>query len=160
MTPEQFTEWREKLSLSKIEVAELLDILPATVEAYETGPDAIPRVVELACEALSHRKGWQPHKDFTRDGTIVGDAMPVDMSTVQVSDVEVIPVMAEGEYYNEQVFCTLSWRHPEGGEPCSSSFMAWMWKLAPWKVTQSTGRILADQRIRGVYSGRGSPSDQ
>lgn len=62
MTPQDFIAWREKLGYSKAQVAKHLGISLNSVVLYERGsryednrPVVIPKIVELATEALTYR---------------------------------------------------------------------------------------------------------
>lgn len=53
MTAEQFTQWRERLGLTRIEAAALLGMGRNQPQRYEDG-QPIPRYVALACAAIAH----------------------------------------------------------------------------------------------------------
>jgi DNA-binding transcriptional regulator YiaG len=53
MSGEEFKVWRDNLGLSEQGAAEALDLPLNTIQAYESGDLAIPKVVELACKALA-----------------------------------------------------------------------------------------------------------
>jgi transcriptional regulator with XRE-family HTH domain len=57
MTPNDLRALRKRLGMTQVQLAEALDITAGTVANYEgaRGPYEIPRVVELACEALYRR---------------------------------------------------------------------------------------------------------
>jgi transcriptional regulator with XRE-family HTH domain len=59
MTSEQFREWRQQLGLSQAAAARALGLGRSTIIDYERGKKRgtdraapVPRVVELACQAL------------------------------------------------------------------------------------------------------------
>jgi hypothetical protein len=52
MTPSTLTAWMTRLEYNKSEAAEALGIARTTLDRYLAGSVAIPRVVELACEAV------------------------------------------------------------------------------------------------------------
>lgn len=53
MTPQQFTEWRERLSLRKGGAASVLGVSKNMPRKYEAGEAPIPLYVALACSALA-----------------------------------------------------------------------------------------------------------
>ena len=53
MKAEDFRQWREARSMTQRQLAELLDMTARQLQHYEAGDRRIPRVVELALEALS-----------------------------------------------------------------------------------------------------------
>ncbi len=60
MTPSDFRAWQSSMGISVRAAADLLGVVPSTVQAYRTGisrstgqPVAVPRVVALACAALA-----------------------------------------------------------------------------------------------------------
>ncbi len=53
MTPNQFKEWRQRLGYSQARVAELLEMSRRQIGKYERGQAPIPKVVALACAAMS-----------------------------------------------------------------------------------------------------------
>ena len=55
MTKKEFREWRRELDLTQLEAAARLGIARRTVQDYEGGKSAVPRYIELACEALKAR---------------------------------------------------------------------------------------------------------
>ncbi|RYD47316.1 MAG: XRE family transcriptional regulator [Verrucomicrobiaceae bacterium] len=72
MNPKEFARWRFELGLSQENAAKALGISRSTVINYEKGklrggkgPCAIPRSIELACEALAVRANLPP--DCFRD---------------------------------------------------------------------------------------------
>lgn len=63
MTPSKFATWRKAHGFSKVQAAKELGISLTSVSLYERGtrfddnrPVVIPRVVELATEAVSYRR--------------------------------------------------------------------------------------------------------
>jgi transcriptional regulator with XRE-family HTH domain len=52
---------RKRLGITRSQLAEALDLTVGTINNYEgaRGPYAIPRVIELACEALERERGKQ-----------------------------------------------------------------------------------------------------
>lgn len=62
MTAEEFLAARAGLRLTQLALADALGVTPRTVKAYEAGawgdgtPAAVPRMVELALEALAARR--------------------------------------------------------------------------------------------------------
>ncbi len=58
MTKDDLKAWRERMRMSKVEVAKLFDVHPATVGRWEDGSVAIPGTVPLAAAAISN--GWPP----------------------------------------------------------------------------------------------------
>jgi len=55
MTPRQLTNWRKRLGLSQAAAAKLMGISLRTYTRYERGEWPVPKLVELACEALTAR---------------------------------------------------------------------------------------------------------
>ena len=49
----ELEEWRRRLRFKKCEVADRLGLHPNTVGKYSRGESKIPKVVALACDALS-----------------------------------------------------------------------------------------------------------
>lgn len=60
MTAAEFRALRQRLGMTQAQLAEALGLVPRTISSYETGAYEIPRVVELACEALLAAKGRRP----------------------------------------------------------------------------------------------------
>lgn len=56
MTPSSLTAWITRLGYNKSEAAEALGIARSTLDRYLSGKTAIPKVVELACEAVWDRE--------------------------------------------------------------------------------------------------------
>jgi transcriptional regulator with XRE-family HTH domain len=55
MTTAEFRALRQRLGLTREQMAELLDVSPSTISNYEGAgrpPVRIPRVVAMACETL------------------------------------------------------------------------------------------------------------
>jgi len=57
MTADDLRALRKRLGMTQVQLAEALDVQPSTIANYEggRGPYEIPRMVELACEALRSR---------------------------------------------------------------------------------------------------------
>lgn len=55
MSPADFLAWRRRLGLTQHQAAEALGMSRAMIANYEGEKYPIPRVVELACEALEAR---------------------------------------------------------------------------------------------------------
>lgn len=55
MTPANLTAWMTRLGLNKAQAASSLGIARTTLNRYLDGDSPIPRLVELACEALERR---------------------------------------------------------------------------------------------------------
>jgi transcriptional regulator with XRE-family HTH domain len=55
MTGEQFQKRRERLGLTKVKLAELLDVNENAIWRWETGKVKIPRTVELALERIEEK---------------------------------------------------------------------------------------------------------
>ena len=56
MTGNELRAARQRMLLTQIDLASLLDVTRATVSYYETGHAKVPRTVELAIEALLNRQ--------------------------------------------------------------------------------------------------------
>jgi len=54
MTPERFTEARNRLKLRRTEFARDIGIARETLKAYETGKSRIPRYIALAIQAIQN----------------------------------------------------------------------------------------------------------
>jgi plasmid maintenance system antidote protein VapI len=52
MTPTQMRRFLAEQDLTQVELAMALEIDPRTVRRYVNGESEIPRVIELACQAL------------------------------------------------------------------------------------------------------------
>lgn len=52
MKPEEFTAWRERMGLNKIQAAAALGLSRNMPQRYEDGEAEIPLYVALACAAL------------------------------------------------------------------------------------------------------------
>ena len=55
MTPADFVDWRKRLGYVQDEAAGILGLSRRTIVSYERGEVAVPRSVELACEAVERR---------------------------------------------------------------------------------------------------------
>ena len=53
MTPSQMRKFLAEQDLTQVALAMALEIDPRTVRRYVNGESEIPRVIELACQALS-----------------------------------------------------------------------------------------------------------
>lgn len=53
MTPQDFTDWRGRLGLSKTAAADALGISKNMPSRYETGEAKIPKYIALACSAVA-----------------------------------------------------------------------------------------------------------
>jgi plasmid maintenance system antidote protein VapI len=53
MTPSQMRKFLAEQELTQVALAMALEIDPRTVRRYVNGESEIPRVIELACQALS-----------------------------------------------------------------------------------------------------------
>jgi transcriptional regulator with XRE-family HTH domain len=71
MTPQTLSAWMTRLGLNKSEAASALGIARTTLDRYLSGKTAIPKVVDLACEAVWDREtkglekslGWAFYAD-------------------------------------------------------------------------------------------------
>lgn len=61
MTPNQFTEWRVKMGLSKSAAADAIGVSRNMPQKYESGGALIPTYVALACAA--YEKQIPPYGD-------------------------------------------------------------------------------------------------
>lgn len=59
MTAVQFRRWMAAMGYTAEKAADELGLSRRTVAYYRAGEQEIPRVVELACEALTNRKEQQ-----------------------------------------------------------------------------------------------------
>jgi len=75
MKPQEFTEWRERLGLSRSGAAEALGLSRNMPQRYEDGEADIPLYVELACAHLENSQRiqmeslileWKQHRDALR----------------------------------------------------------------------------------------------
>jgi len=55
MTPATLTAWMNRLGFNKAQACASLGIARTTLDRYLDGSSPIPRLVELACEALEKR---------------------------------------------------------------------------------------------------------
>ena len=55
MTGSELRAARRRLLLTQTHLADMLDVSRPTISYYETGHAKVPRAVELAMEALTHR---------------------------------------------------------------------------------------------------------
>lgn len=52
MTPADLRAFRKRLGLTQTEAAEAMGLTKQAIYLYESGRNPIPRLVELACEAI------------------------------------------------------------------------------------------------------------
>lgn len=59
MTPSQMRKFLAEQELTQVGLAMALEIDPRTVRRYVNGESEIPRVIELACQALSTMENFE-----------------------------------------------------------------------------------------------------
>ena len=57
-----FKRWRQGQFLSQVEVAMLFDVTESTIKNWERGTYRVPKLAELACEAISQARATQVRK--------------------------------------------------------------------------------------------------
>ena len=62
MSPDQFKQWRNALSLTQIAASELLGVSRVTVQNWEGEVTRIPVAIDAACEL--HQRRWRMRPDF------------------------------------------------------------------------------------------------
>lgn len=56
MTPKSLKDWRERMNLSQVQLAKALGVHVITVARWETDARPIPKMLDLALEALEGRR--------------------------------------------------------------------------------------------------------